>query len=143
MRASKVRDFSRDFDYHAFSIVRVFNGCLEELGGRNAWVVVSSDNKRLYRRAQGAGGNPGLPKDGIELDYDSRTELGVSGRPDGDGFYSCQVTISPATPFESFLGHWQNPRVEYQFAFRLAVLSVGLGFIGLMLGLVSLVLTLK
>ena len=44
MEIKRCRDFSREQDYGAFAVVRIFNGCLEQLGGRQAWVTVSSGN---------------------------------------------------------------------------------------------------
>lgn len=140
IKITKARDFTRDHDYKAFSVVRVFNGCLSSLGGRNAWVVIRGNNVTLYRRAQGAGGVAALPKTGIELDYDSRLELGLGGRPDEDGYYTCDLEIVPARFVDRILAHWNHPSLEYQLPYRLAVLSVVLGGVGFLLGIAGVII---
>jgi len=139
MQITKCRDFSRERDYGAFSVIRVFNGCLEPLGGRGAWITISGGKVAQYRRAQGAGGT-GLTKDAIELDYDSRLELGINGRPDQDGFYACELVLAPSSFWEIVRAHWTHPSLAYRVPYRLAVLSVVLGGVGLLLGVSGLVI---
>ena len=136
MKIKRCRDFSRPHDYGAFAVVRVFNGCLDQLGGRNAWVTISTAKAKLYRRAMGAGGT-GLSREDIELDYDSRLELGIEGRPDENNFYDCDLNIQPSGFFERFSAHWKHPNLAHQVPYKLAILSVALGAIGLLLGVVS------
>ena len=137
VQVTKCRDFSRERDYGAFSVVRVFNKCLDSLGGRGSWVTITGGSVVLYRRVLGAGGT-GLTRDAIELDYDSRTELGLSGRPDADGFYTCKLQLQPSTPIERAKAHWTHPSLAYRVPYRLALLSVVLGLVGLVLGILSL-----
>ena len=132
----RARDYSRDQDYDAFTVVRLFNGHIRSLGGRHAWVKICTDNKRIYRRIRG-GANLGLAGDSIELDYDSRLELGIESPRGEDGFHPCSVVISPASFFGKIMAHWQNPNIEYRVSYRLAILSVVLGFVGLILGVIS------
>jgi hypothetical protein len=134
----KCRDFTRDYDYPIFTVVRVFNGFLEELGGRRSWVVVVGETGKIYRRVMGAGGT-GIRKGDIELDYDSRKELGVAGRRDKNGFYTCDLVIRKAKFTEKVRAHWKHPSLEYRVPFQLALLSLALGLIGLGLGIISLV----
>jgi hypothetical protein len=97
-------------------------------------------DRRLVRRARGAGGTTGLPIDGIELDYDSRLELNVVGmQPDAQGFYPCDLELSKASTWDKFIAHWEHPNLEYRVPYQIAIVSAGLGLIGLVLGVVSLV----
>lgn len=132
----KCRDFTRERDYDAFSVVRVFNGCLDSAGGRGAWVTIVGDGVTLYRRVLGSGGT-GLTRDAIELDYDSRVELGLQGRPDSEGFYSCDLQLARSTAMERAKAHWAHPSLAYRVPYRLALLSVALGFLGLIISLLG------
>lgn len=96
-KVTKVRDFTHEYDYAAFSVVRVNNNLVAELGGRNAWVRIWGQYVPLIRRVRGAGDSPGLPKDAIELDYDSRHDLRATGERDSDGFHSCDLEIQRAS----------------------------------------------
>lgn len=138
VQISRCRDFTRERDYGAFSVVRVFNGCLDSLGGRGSWVTIVGDGVSLYRRVLGSGGT-GLTRDAIELDYDSRVELGLQGRPDGEGFYACNLQLARSTAWERAKAHWAHPSLAYRVPYRLALLSVVLGLLGLILGIISLV----
>jgi hypothetical protein len=84
----------------------------------------------------GAAGT-GLSQDDIELDYDSRLEIGVVGTPDENGFYACTLTIQPSSFREKLQAHWKHPSLAYRVPYRLAILSVVLGAIGLVLGVIS------
>ena len=134
---TRCRDFTRTHDHSLFTAVRIFNGCLKELGGRHAWVAVEGQDATIYRRALGAGAT-GIRKGDIELDYDSRKELGIEGRPDENGFYACHVRVRKATLTEKIKAHWKHPSLEYRVPFKLAILSLTLGLIGLALGVISL-----
>ena len=81
IEAKRFRDFSRDHDYDAFTVIRVYNSLQKDLGGRNSWVTVSNGQKKRYRRVLGSGSS-GLGRDEIELDYDSRLELEINGSKD-------------------------------------------------------------
>lgn len=136
---AKARDFSRPQDYDAFSVIRLYNAHLRILGGRHAWVRLSCNGRNLYRRIRGAGGGTGLPSDGMELDYDSRLELGINSPRDADGFHPCNVIITPAGLLGSIRAHWRHPSIEYRVPYRLAMLSVALGLLGAVLGAASFV----
>lgn len=138
-RITTVRDFSRQGDYHAFSVVRVHNRLVADLGGRHAWVRIRSNKATLYRRLRGVGADTSLPVDAIELEYDSRLALGLPGPPDANGFYACDLAIEPATPLDKMRAHWNHPTIEYRVSYRLALLSVVLGLVGFILGIISLV----
>lgn len=136
-QVTRCRDFSRTQDHSLFTVVRVFNGCLKELGDRHAWVAVEGQDATIYRRALGASAT-GIGKGDIELDYDSRKELGIGGRPDENGFYDCKLIVRKATATEKMRAHWKHPSLEYRVPFKLAILSLALGLIGLGLGIISL-----
>ena len=63
--------------------------------------------------------------------------MGISGSPDENGFYVCGLTIEPSSFGEKLQAHWKHPSLAYRLPYRLAVLSVILGAIGLILGVVS------
>lgn len=136
MKITRCRDFTRAHDYDAFAAVRIFNGNLEPLGGRHAWVTIKSEGSKLYRRVMGAAGT-GLRRGDIELDYDSRLELGIGGKRDEDGFYGCDLTIQPSRLYEKIHAHWIHPNLEYRIPYRMAILSLILGAVGLVLGITS------
>lgn len=138
MEITRCRDFTREQDYGAFAAVRAFNGCLKQLGGRHAWVTLSSGNMKLYRRVMGAAGT-GLSHGDIEFDYDSRLELGLSGHPDENGFYGCDLTMQPSSFIERLHAHWRHPNLAYRVPYQLAILSLVLGAVGLVLGIVNVI----
>jgi hypothetical protein len=86
-------------------------------------------------------GGAGLTQDAIELDYDSRMELEINGRPDAYGFYPCDLTIEKSTLMERLKAHWSHPNLAYRVPYRLALLSVALGLAGLLLGIVSMIIS--
>ncbi|MCL7715801.1 hypothetical protein [Stenotrophomonas mori] len=142
---TKARDFSRDADYLAFSVVRLRNAHLKGLGGRHSWVRIENtgNGKVLYRRVRGAGASAGastgLPANAIEIDYDSRLELGIEGPRDATHFHDCSLTVGPASRLGELKAHWRHPNIEYRVPYRLAILSLALGLLGALLGALSLV----
>lgn len=138
-KVTKVRDFTHGYDYAAFSAVRVNNNLVAELGGRNAWVRICSKSVSLIRRVRGVGDSAGLPKDAIELDYDSRHDLHATGERDADGFHACDLDIQRASRSDKLRAHWANPNVAYRVPFQIAMVGLVLGVIGLALGVLSLI----
>lgn len=137
MRITECREFSRDSDREDFTVVRVCNKSLNALGGRGSWVKIKAHGSRILRRAYGSG-SCSQPAHMIELDYDSRRELGIDHNFREGGVVRCELEICRARGFDLFLAHWRNPRIEYRVPYRLAVLSVALGAIGLLLGIIGL-----
>ncbi|MCF6287942.1 MAG: hypothetical protein L3J53_01725 [Proteobacteria bacterium] len=45
----KQKPFSNDYDKNSLSVVRIFNKNLKPLGGRHAWVKLSTGSKCIYR----------------------------------------------------------------------------------------------
>lgn len=143
------RGFTHKSDYGAFATVRLHNNQLAGLGGRNAWVRIESDACCVYRTVRGFGSRKAFPKDGIELDYDTSVVLGIKGAgtpsmkmDDQASFYPCRLTIRRATKWEIIKAHWSHPdpayRVPLQISILLGGISVGLGMLGAVLGVISL-----
>lgn len=131
-RAEKIRPFSNEWDFDA-PVVRVANSLVNPLGGRAAWITICSGDRSIYRRALGAGRIDGLRSEVIELDYASISELRAKDR-DADGFFLCELVLRPSSIHERFLAHWRHPSAEYRAPFHIAIVSLLLGFIGLILG---------
>jgi hypothetical protein len=132
MDVTECRDFSREYDHSDFGVVRVHNTVLDGLGGRRAWVKIESTispRKTIYRQALGSGPTS-LTAAQIELDYDSRNDLGIDSTRQENGTYPCSLTVRKCSRVEAFLAHWLHPDLSYQIAFRLGVLSAVLGVIG-------------
>lgn len=135
---TKARDFTQSHDYDASAIVRLNNTQVAKLGGRHSWVKLSGGAKTLMRRVRGSGGISGLSNDAMEIDYDSRLELGIDDPRSSDEFYTCSIVITPASFVDKIKAHWFHPNIEYQVPFRLAMIGLALGIVGLFLGLMSL-----
>lgn len=79
---SKNRGYSNPSDHDGFAVVRVHNGHLAGLGGRNAWVtLVSAQGKKVHRVVKGCGKTPNFPLNGVEFDYETFLELDSPQRP--------------------------------------------------------------
>jgi hypothetical protein len=137
-KISLVRDFSRNQDRDK-AVVRVFNLQLQKLGGRNAWVRISSGNSTIFRRVLGSG-EYGLSANAIELDYDSRLELDELGTLNAEGYFECPrgLNIQRTSLYDRFRAHWYHPNVEYRAPYQIAVIGLTMGIIGLILGVISL-----
>ena len=135
---NRVRKFTRTFDYRAFAVVRAHNKTTHALGRRNAWVLITSSQGSVYRRVQGAGDKGGLATDELEVDYDTSRELGVA-LPDGArDAYPCEWEIRRVrSPLRLFAAHWHHPDPTYKISVRWSIVSVGLGLIGLVLGILG------
>ena len=137
IKVSKCRRFSHEHDYGAFSVVRVSNDRLASLGGRNTWLTISSKEVKIYRRVLGSG-NAGLPQIAIELDYDSRAELGIKDGRDAEGFYDCDLSLSPSTLLERAMAHLVHPSLAYRVPYQLALLGVAFSLVSLLIAMFSL-----
>ena len=137
IQLSRCRDFTRAYDYGRHTVVRVFNKNLGLLGGRHAWVTIQANGKMICRRVMGSGGT-GLSISDFELDYDSRLELGIVREKDAQGFYECDATIRRACLSERISAQWHHPNHEYRVSYKFAAIGLGLGCVALILGLISL-----
>jgi hypothetical protein len=133
------RKFSNAADYDAFSVVRLQNSEIPSLGGRNAWVKITSmDGACVYRMIRGCGELENFPVDAIEFDYETNRALGIpKGRPNALGFYPCDLIVRPATRLEILAAHWHHPDHAYRFPLQLSLVSLILGIVGFILGLLS------
>ena len=136
IKVSKCRRFSRDHDYGAFSVVRVSNDRLASLGGRNTWVTISGKEVKIYRRVLGSG-DSGLPQIAIELDYDSRAELGIKDRRDAEGYYDCDLSLSPSSLLERAMAHFFHPSPAYRVPYQLALLGVVFSLVSILIAVFS------
>lgn len=130
-RISRVRGFSKEYDYNDFSIIRLESNCVNKLGKRGQWMKISSGKRCIYRRLKGIGGESGFSQDCAELDYDSRNDLGISGPKDENAFYACDLLIRSATWLEVLKAHLFHPNPDHRVAYQIA-------FIGLLIGILSL-----
>lgn len=132
-KISKCRKFSNEQDYDAFSVVRLSNKRVGQLGGRGTWVCISVERDKqtsIYRRIRGCPAFASLPLEGIELDYEGSRKLGITGQRDEAGFVSCDLRVRKARQWEVFKAHWSHPEPAYSFPVRLGVLGLGLGVVG-------------
>ena len=136
---NRVRTYTRQHDHSGPSVVRLYNAHLANLGKRNGWARIESDKGVIYRRVRGAGGDSGLARDAMELDYDGRQLLGIYGSADASGYCPCECVITKVGMFGSLYAYWHHPDLEYRVAYRLGLLSFALGIIALGLGILSVV----
>ncbi len=99
----KIRGFTSEHDYIAFSVVRLHPKVIKNIGGRNTWIKISSNTNHIYRLALGAKSSTGFTTKAVELDYDSCLELeAISGQAkDENSFYPCSFTIQKARFLEN------------------------------------------
>lgn len=140
LRITQRRKFSNPADYDAFSVIRLHNSCVTALGGRNTWVRIESDSgKTVFRMIRGAGAAAGFPADALEFDYETSLALGIpQGAANEHGFYPCSLSIRQATHWEILIAHWKHPDPAYRFPLQISLVSLLLGIIGFVLGMVSL-----
>jgi len=136
---NKSRGFSSEYDYSAFSVVRVHSKVLKKLGGRYTWVKISQGDACIYRLALGGKSSTGFTMESIEIDYDSCVELDAlsNAEKDENGFYPCLFKIERAELFGKFIAHWKHPNPAYRVPMQLGIVSFSLGCIGFALGLMS------
>jgi hypothetical protein len=137
----KIRRFSSEYDYTAFSVIRLHPKIIKVIGGRNTWVKISSESCHVYRLALGAKSSTGFTAKSIELDYDSCLELnsiaGILPR-DENGFYPCSMKIEKAPFIGKLIAHWKHPNPGYRVPLQISMVSFILGFMGFLIGLMSL-----
>lgn len=136
MRVDKIRDFTKEFDYNDFAVIRVHNSLIPALGGRRSWVRISCGKKKVYRTILGLGGENDFTQNCLELDYDSRCQLGLSNlERDDKGFFHCDLLVEKVTRFESPIAYWHHPNPAFRVGFQL-------GSVGLILAVVALFVSL-
>lgn len=130
---TQVKSFTRERDFDDSAVIRVFNGHLKALGGRNGWVCITIGRKHAYRLIKG---NP-IPADTIEMDYDSRVELGIQREDREDGGWNCQIYLSPATLTQRVAAHWKHPDLGHRVSFQLGLIGLVLGALGFAQGILG------
>ena len=128
IQITKVFDIQKEQDFGDDAICRLHTSVLRDTDiNRNDWIKITNNkdtSKYIFRRVKG-GSPKNSSKHYIELDYDSRLELGIKEKCD-----EVDLIAEKATYFEIFKANWNYPNYAIKLAFRLAVLSVVLGFIG-------------
>ena len=135
---SQVRDFCKGFDYMG-TWCRVHTSLIVSTYKRTGWVCIEnpSTNTKIYRQVKGLS-NTGFNVGSIEMDYDSRCELGISGKKDDAGFIQCELYMKQASFIEKwFVANWRHPDYTHMVSYRFALLGGILGCLGLVTGLVS------
>ena len=135
----KQRKFTSEYDYGAFSVVRIHPVKVREIGGRNTWVKITSECSTIFRMVMGAKSSSGFTHKAMEIDYDSCLELDcITGEAcDEDGFYACTLKIEKANKKEIALAHWKHPNPAYRVPMQLGIVGFVLGVIGLLLGIMG------
>ncbi len=88
---------------------------------------------------RGAGNIKPFPTKAIEFDYDTWKELQLDKSPQlENGFYPCSLTIARCSRWEIIKAHWHHPEHAYRLPIQLSLVSLMLGTLGLLLGLISL-----
>ena len=152
---NKIRTYSDHSDHQSFSTVRLSSRNVHKLGGRNAYVRIQSKTGSICRQIQGIGNHAlechlsgdeisskqGFTSEAIEMDYDSRLDLGlvVESEKLEYSFFACTITISPASVRDIFFLHWKHPNLAYRTPFQISIVSLFLGISGLILGAIGLI----
>lgn len=139
MKVTKQRKYSSRYDYSNPGFIRVENSVLTELGGRNAWVAIKSNERTIYRMIRGAGRIKNFSKDLVETDYDTLLELNISEYYADTHIAKCDLVIEKANVIQILLGYWNHPDISYRFALKISIVSFMLGVLGLVLGTVSVI----
>ncbi len=119
---NKQRKFSSQYDYDAFSVVRLSPKIIGKLDGRKSWVKISNGRKSVYRIALGMSPTKGFIQKVMEIDYDSLLELGVSRSSvpvDEHGFYFCELQVQSTNFIKRVIAHWKHPAHEYRVPMQL------------------------
>lgn len=130
--------FTRAEDHNAFALVRLDNRLVRHFGGRNQWVVLQGPTqKKVYRMVQGTGRTP-LAANAMECDYETSMALGIPpSAKDKEGYHACQVVARRANKLEVLQAHWHHPDHYYRLPFRISLLALQLGVVGVLLGVMS------
>lgn len=97
-------------------------------------VVVSNPNtnRSIIRFVLGASqASPIFSPTAIQLDYDARLDL--------EHEETHLLNVTPARWYSLYAWYWRHPDPGYRVAMQLAMVSIGLGVVGLALGILSLI----
>lgn len=139
IKITKVWDIQKEQDFYDEAISRVHTSILRDTNlKRNQWIkIVNLDNKKtIFRKVRGAS-----PKDSskeyMELDYDSRLELGIVANKNDSGYLDVNLRIEQANYIDIFCANWNYPNYAIKISVRISIISLMLGLIGLILGLIK------
>jgi hypothetical protein len=129
---NKVIDFEKKYDYSDESICRVHTSVYKKINAkRRTWITITVNGYKIFRRIRGHSAD-GFLQNHIMLDYDSRLDLKIERDK------TCNLSLRKATFFErNFLANWYYPNYAIRVAFKIALLSFGLGVISLIFGILS------
>jgi hypothetical protein len=136
---SHVKNFSKDHDFLG-PFCRIHTSLLNSELKRRDWVCIvnNANGQKIFRQARGLSVQ-GFTKQSIEIDYDSRVDLGIDGDRDDNGFIQCDLSVRRASLIESFFtANWKHPDYTHMVSYRLALIGCFLGILGLVLGMLSL-----
>lgn len=135
---NKYRNFSQEKDHTAFSVIRLQSSNINKLGGRNTWVLITNQNKCIYRLILGARNSTGFTAKSLEIDYDSCLKLGISSsEKDENNFYPCNIEIKKANWIGRFIAHWKHPNPAYRVPMQLGIMGFILGFFSLLISIIG------
>ena len=134
-----VRAFSERSDYLSFSVVRLNNNAVKQFGGRGNWVRIcnTQNGTTIFRMIRGSSPQFMLNKEQMEIDYDGIIELGIKSEMGSGGFRSCEILVEQAKRHERILAHWKHPDPGYQLPFRISMVSLIIGILGFLGGIIE------
>ncbi len=104
---------------------------------RNETVCITNtvNNLSIIRQINGGGGIKGFTRDAIAIDYDGRDALMIKGVKDN---IDCDLTVRLASWFEIYRYYYNHQDMGYQVSMRLGIIGTVLGIIGLLISLIPL-----
>ena len=139
MQILGVRAFSDRKDYLSFSVARINNNSVKQFGGRGNWVRIcnTKNGATIFRMVRGSSPQFILNKEQLEIDYDGILELGITSEMGNGGFRSCDILVETAKRHEQILAHWNHPDPGYQLPFRISMMSLMIGILGFLGGIIE------
>jgi hypothetical protein len=118
-------------------LIRVHGCHIKSIFQRRQPVVIvnPANNAKCIRYVMGGGSLSGLTKGSAALDYDAMDTLGFKM----NSVQPCELIIRKTKPFESYLFFMNHPCLSTQLSIKLGLLGAVLGFLGLCLGVISLI----
>ncbi|WP_200962119.1 hypothetical protein [Pseudovibrio sp. POLY-S9] len=98
-------------------------------------IVNTLNSQRVIRYAMGNAGKYSIKKSAIGLDYDAVDALGVRFKE------ICQLQARKATQWEVLVWFWNHKDLPTQLSIRLGVLGLMLGLIGFLSSLLPMLLS--
>ena len=144
LEISGARGFSKDYENQGSAVVRLSSKDMRNKSVSDAWVFprgtwvwIKSGEYRNLRKVRGGR----VAENCIELDYDSRLELGIeSDDKMVGGYFPIDGSVRKASWIGRQIGYWKIPDDTFVIAHRLGVLGVTLGVLGVILGVIGVIL---